>query len=212
MGNSGRGYYAFGNKKPHHRFGLHRGLSLLLVLCMAVLGLPFAAFAEYDADGHGKVTDMTLKKLVLLHPMAALILLVAVLSLLALFAVLTFVIRAQNRKLNSNLGKIKRDKQILDKLCGDYTAVYYINLDTGEYEVLKVAENSNAKGLLSNQQGKSKTFDEFTRIYGQAYLPEDEREKFVQKFTCAYHRCEYGRFARSRDRRVDIVESQHDMP
>ena len=55
MGNSGRGYYAFGNKKPHHRFALCRGLALLLVLCMAVLVLPFAAFAEYDADGRDKV-------------------------------------------------------------------------------------------------------------------------------------------------------------
>ena len=180
MGNSGREYYAFGNKKPHHRFGLRKGLSLLLVLCMPVFGLPFAAFAEYDADGHGKVTDMTLKMLVQLHPIVALVMLVAVLLLLVLFAVLTFVIRAQNRQLNGNLDKIRRDKQILDKLCGDYTAVYYINLDTGEYEVLKVAENSNAKGLLSKQQEKSKTFDEFTRIYGQAYLPEDEREEFVQ--------------------------------
>ena len=55
MGNSGREYCAFDNKKPQHRFALRRGLALLLVLCMTVLGLPFAAFAEYDADGRDKV-------------------------------------------------------------------------------------------------------------------------------------------------------------
>ena len=55
MGNSGREDCAFDNKKPQHRFALRRGLALLLVLCMTVLGLPFAAFAEYDADGRDKV-------------------------------------------------------------------------------------------------------------------------------------------------------------
>ena len=55
MGNSGREYCVFDNKKPQHRFALRRGLALLLVLCMAVLVMPFAAFAEYDADGRDKV-------------------------------------------------------------------------------------------------------------------------------------------------------------
>ena len=157
------------------------------ILTKAIYAVPDRTI-ENIASGYTsyKASDMTLRMLIQLHPVVAIVALVVVLLLLALFAVLTFVIRAQNRQLNGNLDKIRRDKQILDKLCGDYTAVYYINLDTGAYEVLKVAEKSNAGGLLSKQQEECKTFDDFARMYGQTYLPENEREEFVQKFTCAH--------------------------
>lgn len=157
------------------------------ILTKAIYAVPDRTI-ENIASGYTsyKVSDMTLRMLVQLHPIVAIVVLTVILLLLVLFAVLTFVIRAQNRQLNGNLDKIRRDKQILDKLCGDYTAVYYIDLDTGAYEVLKVAEKSNANGLLSDSQEKYKTFDDFTRAYGRAFLPENKREQFVQKFTCAH--------------------------
>ena len=157
------------------------------ILTKAIYAVPDRTI-ENIASGYTsyKVSDMTLRMLIQLHPIVAIVVLTVILLLLALFAVLTFVIRAQNRQLNGNLDKIRRDKQILDKLCGDYTAVYYIDLDTGAYEVLKVAEKSNANGLLSDSQEKYKTFDDFTRAYGRAFLPENKREQFVQKFTCAH--------------------------
>lgn len=157
------------------------------ILTKAIYAVPDRTI-ENIASGYTsyKVSDMTLRMLVQLHPIVAIVVLTMILLLLVLFAVLTFVIRAQNRQLNGNLDKIRRDKQILDKLCGDYTAVYYIDLDTGAYEVLKVAEKSNANGLLSDSQEKYKTFDDFTRAYGRAFLPENKREQFVQKFTCAH--------------------------
>ena len=157
------------------------------ILTKAIYAVPDRTI-ENIASGYTsyKVSDMTLRMLVQLHPIVAIVVLTMILLLLVLFAVLTFVIRAQNRQLNGNLDKIRRDKQILDKLCGDYTAVYYIDLDTGAYEVLKVAEKSNANGLLSDSQEKYKTFDDFTRAYGRTFLPENEREQFVQKFICAH--------------------------
>ena len=157
------------------------------ILTKAIYAVPDRTI-ENIASGYTsyKVSDMTLRMLIQLHPVIAIVVLTVILLLLALFAVLTFVIRAQNRQLNGNLDKIRRDKQILDKLCGDYTAVYYIDLDTGAYDVLKVAEKSNANGLLSDSQEKYKTFDDFTRAYGRAFLPENEREQFVQKFICAH--------------------------
>lgn len=157
------------------------------ILTKAIYAVPDRTI-ENIASGYTsyKVSDMTLRMLIQLHPIVAIVVLTVILLLLALFAVLTFVIRAQNRQLNGNLDKIRRDKQILDKLCGDYTAVYYIDLDTGAYEVLKAAEKSNANGLLSDSQEKYKTFDDFTRAYGRAFLPENKREQFVQKFTCAH--------------------------
>ena len=157
------------------------------ILTKAIYAVPDRTI-ENIASGYTsyKVSDMTLRMLIQLHPIVAVVVLTVILLLLALFAVLTFVIRAQNRQLNGNLDKIRRDKQILDKLCGDYTAVYYIDLDTGAYEVLKVAEKSNAKGLLSDSREKYKTFDDFTRAYGRAFLPENKQEEFVQKFTCAH--------------------------
>lgn len=165
----------------------HMNHAMAGILTKAIYAQPDRT-VENIASGYTsyKMSDMTLKMLVQLHPIVALVMLVVVLLLLVLFAVLTFVIRAQNRKLNGNLDKIRRDKQILDKLCGDYTAVYYIDLDTGVYEVLKAAEKSNAKDLLSDSQEKYKTFDDFTRAYGRAFLPENEQEQFVQKFTCAH--------------------------
>lgn len=164
----------------------HMNHALAGILTKAIYAQPDRTI-ENIASGYTsyKMSDMTLKMLVQLHPIVALVMLVVVLLLLVLFAVLTFVIRAQNRKLNGNLEKIKRDKQILDRLCTDFTAVYYIDLDTGAYDVLKVADQSNANGLLKGKEKDLKNFDDFVNAYGQAYLPEDMRAGFVEKFCCA---------------------------
>ena len=156
------------------------------ILTKAIYAVPDRTI-ENIASGYTsyKVSDMTLRMLVQLHPIVAIVVLTMILLLLVLFAVLTFVIRAQNRKLNGNLEKIKRDKQILDRLCTDFTAVYYIDLDTGAYDVLKVADQSNANGLLKGKEKDLKNFDDFVNAYGQAYLPEDMRAGFVEKFCCA---------------------------
>ena len=164
----------------------HMNHALAGILTKAIYAQPDRTI-ENIASGYTsyKMSDMTLKMLVQLHPIVALVMLAVVFLLLALFAVLTFVIRAQNRKLNGNLEKIKRDKQILDRLCTDFTAVYYIDLDTGAYDVLKVADQSNANGLLKGKEKDLKNFDDFVNAYGQAYLPEDMRAGFVEKFCCA---------------------------
>ena len=52
--------------------------------------------------------------------------------------------RKNNIQLEDNLTKIKRDKYILDKLTTDYNAVYYIELNKGAFEKLKIVKGTYA--------------------------------------------------------------------
>lgn len=63
---------------------------------------------------------------------------------MALFVRFLLRIEKNNIQLEDNLTKIKRDKYILDKLTTDYNAVYYIELNKGAFEKLKIVKGTYA--------------------------------------------------------------------
>ena len=77
-----------------------------------------------------------------LQSVAALVF-IAVLTVLLL--ILTVMVHMRNRKLKSTLEEQMAERRILDKICGDFTAVYYVELNTGSFEILHMNDGTNAK-------------------------------------------------------------------
>ena len=103
--------------------------------------------------------------------------------LFVILAILTIKIRRKNDKLNDSLSKISRDKHVLDKLCVDYTAVYYIDLISGGFETLKMAENANGEKLLKEKNYEN--FDEYALQYSREYISNEDKKEFENWFSCA---------------------------
>ena len=65
--------------------------------------------------------------------------------LIALLLILTVMIHMRNRKLKRTLEEQTAEKRILDKMYIDFTAVYYVELNTGSFEILHINDGTNAK-------------------------------------------------------------------
>ena len=100
--------------------------------------------------------DMTLKMLVQLHPRALLILTGVMLLLVIIVGVQWLKLRGKNNELKVSFDKINRDKHVLDKLCTDYTAVYHVELNSGEFETLKIMRSSNADAAKRESEMKTR--------------------------------------------------------
>lgn len=129
--------------------------------------------------------DMTLKMLVQLHPRALLILTGVMLLLVIIVGVQWLKLRGKNNELKVSFDKINRDKHVLDKLCTDYTAVYHVELNSREFETLKIMRSSNADEVMRKAEKGMKDFDEYSQYYAQHYLAEEDRTEFMKWISCA---------------------------
>ena len=55
------------------------------------------------------------------------------------------MVHMRNRKLKSTLEEQIAERRLLDKICADFTAVYYVELNTGFFEILHMNDGTNAK-------------------------------------------------------------------
>lgn len=74
----------------------------------------------------------------------------------------------------------------MDKLSMDFTAVYVVDLNSGKYETLKLAQNTNALKMLNETQKPYETFHDYVAQYAKEYVPEDERAEFLKCFSYPY--------------------------
>ena len=72
--------------------------------------------------------------------------------------------------------RFQRDKLIMDKLCYDFTAVYYIDLNTGSFTTLKLGKNTNAENLQMEDEVELENFDLYARQYGEKYIAPEDRQ------------------------------------
>ena len=71
--------------------------------------------------------------------------------LIALLLILTVMVHMRNRKLKRTLEEQIAERRILDKICADFTAVYYVELNTGSFEILHINDGTNVKKMNPNQ-------------------------------------------------------------
>lgn len=51
----------------------------------------------------------------------------------------------RNRKLKRTLEEQMAERRILDKICANFTAVYYVELNTGSFDILHINDGANVK-------------------------------------------------------------------
>lgn len=71
------------------------------------------------------------------------------------------------------------DIYVLKKLFTEYVSLYRMELNSGKYEILRLVENTNAKQLVGEEHTIFVDYDEFTRWYADAFVPETEQEEFL---------------------------------
>lgn len=79
--------------------------------------------------------------------------------------------------------KLVNEKEVLDRLCMDLTAAYYVELHSGKFEVMHLLDKSNASELLNQRQYTD--FDQFTNHYASAFLEKSKRKEFLGWFACS---------------------------
>ena len=131
-----------------------------------------------------KASDMTLLMLIQMHPVAVMTIGMIMLALFGIVCSLSFKNRKNNIQLEDNLTKIKRDKYILDKLSADYNAVYYIELNKGTFEKLKIVKDTYADIVFKEKSFNN--FDECADYYANCYLDEKNRREFLDWVSCAH--------------------------
>ena len=95
------------------------------------------------------------------------------------------MIYASKTKREKIQDSLAEEKYGLRKLFPEYVSLYRIELNSGKYETLRLAENTNARQLADQSGIKFATFDEYTQHYADAFILPEEREEFVNWHCCA---------------------------
>ena len=88
-------------------------------------------------------------------------------------------------QLNTQQDMSSEDMYVLKKLFTEYVSLYRLELNSGKYEILRLIENTNAKQIVGEEYRIFADYDEFTRRYADAFIPETEQEEFLD-----WHKCE----------------------
>ena len=88
-------------------------------------------------------------------------------------------------QLNTQRDMSSEDIYVLKKLFTEYVSLYRLELNSGKYEILRLVENTNAKQIVGEEYRIFADYDEFTRRYADAFIPETEQEEFLD-----WHKCE----------------------
>lgn len=88
----------------------------------------------------------------------------------------------KNNQLEAALHKIEKEKDILDKLCSDFTAVYFVELNSKTFESVHISSNTNAEDILRKQVFYN--FDSYCMRYASSYISESDKKDFLEWFKC----------------------------
>ena len=88
----------------------------------------------------------------------------------------------KNNQLEAALHKIEKEKDILDKLCSDFTAVYFVELNSKTFESVHISSNTNAEDILRKQVFYN--FDSYCMRYASSYISESDKKDFLKWFKC----------------------------
>ena len=95
--------------------------------------------------------------------------------LIVLLLILTVMVNMRNRKMKHTLEVQMAERQLLDKICADFTAVYYVELNTGSFEILHINDGTNVKKMNLKQ---CNNFNYSADQYAVQYLYGKERQEF----------------------------------
>ena len=77
-----------------------------------------------------------------------------------------------------------KEEYALNKLLPEYVSLYRIELNSGEYEILRLASNTNARHIAERYSQTCTNFDDYTKKYAETFIPEEDREEFQDWHLC----------------------------
>lgn len=78
--------------------------------------------------------------------------------------------------------RLEEEKQILESLSSDFTAIYYLEVNSGKFEPVHIQDETNASELIRSYSGY-KDFYEYAYQYAMRYIPKDEQPEFLWWFS-----------------------------
>lgn len=78
--------------------------------------------------------------------------------------------------------RLEEEKQILESLSSDFTAIYYLEVNSGKFEPVHIQNETNASELIKSYSGY-KDFYEYAYQYAMRYIPKDEQPEFLWWFS-----------------------------
>ena len=76
-----------------------------------------------------------------------------------------------------------KESHVLKKLLPEYVSLYRIELNSGEYDILRLASNTNARYIAENSSN-FKCFDEYARQYADSFILEEDKNEFLDWHLC----------------------------
>lgn len=93
-------------------------------------------------------------------------------------------------EIGNETGKSPKQEQdenkryILNKLSPEYVSIYRIELNSGKYEILRLADNTNAKKLVGKNERVYDTYDEYAKEYAENFILEEDKKEFLDWLSC----------------------------
>ncbi len=78
-----------------------------------------------------------------------------------------------------------KEQYVLNRLLPEYVSLYRIDLNSGEYEILRLDANTNARQLEEKDPHPAENFDEYARRYADNFILDEEKEEFIDWHLCA---------------------------
>lgn len=78
--------------------------------------------------------------------------------------------------------RLEEEKQILESLSSDFTAIYYLEVNSGKFEPVHIRDKTNASELIKNYL-EYKDFYEYAYQYAMHYIPKEEQPEFLWWFS-----------------------------
>lgn len=78
--------------------------------------------------------------------------------------------------------RLEEEKQILESLSSDFTAIYYLEVNSGKFEPVHIQDETNASELIRSYSGY-KDFYEYSYQYAMYYIPKKEQSEFLWWFS-----------------------------
>lgn len=77
--------------------------------------------------------------------------------------------------------ELEHKNMFLDTLCQEYTSVYYVDLDTGVGEVIKVDSGANAAKYIKALNKTTIEYMSMLKAYANSYVIEEDRDYFLAR-------------------------------
>ena len=81
---------------------------------------------------------------------------------------------------------MKNEAYILKKLFSEYVSLYHIELNSGKYEILRLADNTNARKIAHPELQPYVNYDAYTQKYAECFILEEERQEFLDWHLCSH--------------------------